>query len=167
MARTLRLAVLIGVLAALVIGTGTALAGPGGQGGPGGPGGKLLDSGMAGLPPAFVNPAGTTNKILLAGVAGAGHAWAIRDGHAKLDRNGHLDLHVHGLVLTPEGTNPVTSGKAVVSCNGGADLISSSTVPFDSKGDAHVNQVLALPAQCLAPTVFFTSAGGAWFAVSG
>jgi hypothetical protein len=161
MIRSLRLAILVGMLGALVLGTGTVLAGPG-------PGEKLIDSGMAGLPPAFVNPAGTTNKILLAGVAGAGHAWAIRDGHASLERDGHLDVHVHGLVLTPEGINPVTSGRAIVSCNGGADIVLSSVVSFNAKGDAHVHETVSLPSQCLAPVIFFGNASGAsWFAVSG
>jgi hypothetical protein len=167
MARTLRLAILIGVLAALVIGTGTVLAGPG----PGDPHGKLVDTSLAGLPASFVGK-------LLAGVTGAGHPWDIKDGHATLDRNGHLDLHVHGLVLShtdggpaTEGTNPVPSGRAIVSCNGGVgegNTVMSDVVPFSvPNGDAHVNQRLTLPSSCLAPTIFFGSASGAWFAVSG
>ena len=51
---------------------------------------------------------------------GAGHAWAIDEGTAKLFSDGRLKVNVEGLVLTPEGTNPVTTGRAVVSCNGGA-----------------------------------------------
>ena len=44
----------------------------------------------------------------------------------------------------------------------------SDVVPLSvPDGDAHVNQWLTLPSPCLAPVVFFTSAGGAWFAVSG
>jgi hypothetical protein len=167
MARTLRLAILIGVLAALVAGTGTVLAGPG----LGGPGGKLVDTSLAGLPATF------TGK-LLAGVTGAGHPWDIKEGHARLDRDGHLDLHVDGLVLShteggppTEGTNPIPSGRAVVSCNGGVgdgNIVMSGVVTFSvPNGDAHVNQRLALPAQCLAPTIFFGSTTGAWFAVSG
>jgi hypothetical protein len=79
-------------------------------------------------------------------------------------------VNVEGLVLTPEGTNPVATGRAVVSCNGGAtpaDIVMSDVVPLSiPDGDAHVNQWLTLPSPCLNPVVFFASAGGAWFAVT-
>jgi hypothetical protein len=154
MARTLRLAILTGVLAALVVGTGTVLADHGSDS-------KLIQSGMAGLPSTFVGKP-------LAGVNGAGHAWAIDEGSAKLTSDGQLILNVEGLVLSPEGNNPVTSGRAIVSCNGGANIILSAPVPFDAAGDAHVKAHLTLPSQCLAPTIFFgNGTGTAWFAVSG
>ena len=57
-----------------------------------------------------------------------------------------------------------------MSCNGGAtpaNIVSSAVVPLSiPDGDAHVNQWLTLPSPCLNPVIFFTSAGGAWFAVS-
>jgi len=152
MVRSIRLAVLIGLLAALVVGSGTVAAG----------GPKILDTRLAGLP---------TPRLVLAGVTGAGHAWAIADGNAKLFADGRLHVEVEGLVLTPEGTNPVGSGRAVVSCNGGAtpaDIVMSAVVPLSiPDGNAVVDQKLTLPSPCLAPTIFFASAGGAWFAVSG
>ena len=153
MARSFRLAVLTGLLAALVIGTGTVFARPGDNN-------KLIDSSLTGLPQTFVNQ-------FLDGVKGGGHAWTLQQGDAKLGRDGHIDLHVHGLVLFPEGNNPVTSGRAIVSCNGGSDIVQSGTVPFDAHGNAHVNQFVTLPRQCLAPVIFFTTASGAWLAVSG
>jgi hypothetical protein len=149
MLRSIRLALLIGLLAALVAGAGTVTAG----------GSKIVDTQLAGLP---------TPGLVLAGVRGAGHAWAIADGHAKLFTDGRLHVTVEGLVLTPEGINPVTSGRAVVSCNGGAEILMSDPVPFSVPGgDATVDTTLSLPSPCLAPTIFFTSPGGAWFAVSG
>ncbi|HEX5450997.1 MAG TPA: hypothetical protein VFW86_01290 [Candidatus Limnocylindrales bacterium] len=161
MARSFRIAILVGVLATLVVGVGAVAARPGH--------GRLVDTSLAGLPATF------TGK-LLAGVTGAGHPWDIQEGHARLDRDGQLELEVQGLVLShtaagvppTEGTNPIPTGRAVVSCNGGADIVMSDIVNFSvPTGDAEVDQKLALPSQCLAPTVFFTSAGGAWFAVSG
>jgi hypothetical protein len=156
-ARSLRLAVAIGLLAALVVASQVVAAGPG-RGRP------ILDANLAGLP---------TPGLVLAGVPGAGHAWAIRDDDAHLSADGRLDLHVRGLVLTGLLTNPIASGIAIVSCNGGADIVTSDSVPFSvPDGDAHVDQVLDLPASCLAPTVFFgipatSTAPAKWFAVSG
>ena len=155
MMRSLRLAVLVGILAALVVGTGTAVAGPGGSH-------KILDTRLVGL---------ATPGTVVAGVTGAGHAWAIDHGNAKLFSDGRVDLTVEGLVLTPEGINPVANGRVVVSCNGGGgagDIVQSGLVAFSTPdGDAHFNSTLTLPSTCLAPVIFFTSGGGAWFAVSG
>ncbi len=123
---------------------------------------KILQTRLVGLAVP-----GTT----IAGVKGAGHAWAIDKGTGKLFADGRLKVEVKGLVLTPEGTNPVTTGKAVVSCNGGAttaDIVSSTVVPLSVPGgNATVDQHVTLPSPCLAPVIFFTSATGAWFAVSG
>lgn len=154
MIRNLRLALVLGLLAVVVVGAGTASARPGGAH-------KILDTRLVGL---------AVPGTVVVGVTGAGHAWAIRDGNAKLFSDGRVDLHVHGLVLTPEGTNPVANGRVVVSCNGGGagNVVQSGLVPLSiPKGDAHFNSWLTLPSPCLAPVIFFTSPGGAWFAVSG
>ena len=154
MARSLRFAIATALLAGLVLGTGTVAAAKGGQH-------KILDVQLIGLAVPFT---------VIAGVTGAGHAWAIDEGNAKLFSDGRLLINVEGLVLTPEGINPVATGKGVVSCNGGAtaaDIVSSDIVPLSRPdGDAHINQTLTLPSPCLNPVIFFTSAGGGWFAVS-
>ena len=154
MIRTVRLAVALGLLAALVIGTGTVVARHGGPH-------KILDTRLVGLP---------TPGMVIAGVTGAGHAWSVKNGRAKLFADGRVDLHVHGLVLFPEGTQPAANVRVVVSCNGGGagNVIQSGLVPLSQpKGDAHFNARLTLPSPCLAPTIFVTSPGGTWFAVSG
>ena len=44
----------------------------------------------------------------------------------------------------------------------------SAPVPFSVPGgDARVKEKLMLPSPCFAPTIFFGSTGGKWFAVSG
>jgi len=95
---------------------------------------KVLDADMVGL---------AVPRTVIAGVTGAGHAWAIEEGNAKLFSDGRVLVNVEGLVLTPEGTNPVATGRAVVSCNGGAtaaDIVMSDVVPLSiPDGDAHVN----------------------------
>ena len=67
MVRSLRIAAALGLVASLVLGTGSVAAATGHH--------KIVDSGFIGLPSA---------GLVLAGVAGAGHAWAIADGNAKL-----------------------------------------------------------------------------------
>jgi hypothetical protein len=155
MPRSLRFAIAIALLAGLVLGTGSVAAAKGGNH-------KILDVPLIGL---------AVPHTVIAGVAGAGHAWAIDEGNGKLFSDGRLLINVEGLVLTPEGTNPVASGKGVVSCNGGAtaaDIVSSGVVPLSvPDGDAHINQWLTLPSPCLNPVIFFTSTGGGWFATSG
>ena len=155
MRRSLRFAIATALLAGLVLGTGTVSAAKGGNH-------KILDVPLTGLAVA---------RTVIAGVTGAGHAWALDEGNAKLFSDGRLLINVEGLVLFPEGTQPAPSGKGVVSCNGGAtpaDIVSSTVVPLSQPdGDAHVNQWLTLPSPCLNPVIFFTSTGGAWFATSG
>jgi hypothetical protein len=155
MVRSVRLAAATALLAAIVVGTGTAVAGPD-------HGRKIIDTRLVGIPVA--------GQVLL-GVTGGGRPWTIEKGKAKLFEDGFIDLEVRGLVLGPgganEGTNPIALGRAIVVCNGG-DKIMSATVPFSVPGgDAEVEAQLALPSPCLAPVIFFGSAGGSWFAVSG
>jgi hypothetical protein len=154
MVRTFRLAIATALLAAVVVGAGPVSAGPDhGQ--------KVIDTRLVGIPVA---------GQVIVGVNGAGRSWTLEKGKAKLFSDGFLELEVRGLVLGPganEGINPVTTGRAIVVCNG-VDKIMSDTVPFSvPDGDAVVEAHLALTSPCLAPVIFFTSAGGAWFAVSG
>ncbi|OGO51762.1 MAG: hypothetical protein A2Z32_10255 [Chloroflexi bacterium RBG_16_69_14] len=156
MVRSLRLAAAIALLAALVVGTGTVAADPGDHGR------KIIDTRLVGIPVA--------GQVLL-GVNGGGRPWTIEKGKARLFEDGFLELEVRGLVLGPgganEGINPIAVGRAIVVCNG-VDKIMSATVPFSVPGgDAEVEAQLALPSPCLAPVIFFGSAGGSWFAVSG
>jgi hypothetical protein len=155
MVRSRRLAAALGLLAVLALGSGSVAADSNGHGG------KILDTTLAGIPVA--------GQVLL-GVPGGGRPWTLVRGDAKLWADGSIDLKVHGLLLGPggtnEGTNPVTLGRAIVVCNG-VDKVLSETVPFDADGDARVKTTLTLPSPCLAPVIFFGSAGGSWFAVSG
>jgi len=154
MARVLRFGVALSLLAVLTVGAGSVAADAGGNH-------KVFDENMVGLP---------APNVVVAGVTGAGHAWAIEHGNAKIFSDGRVLVNVEGLVLTPEGNNPVATGRAVVSCNGGAtaaDIVMSDIVPFSvPDGDAHVNQWLTLPSPCADPVVFFTNAAGRWFAVT-
>ena len=159
MARTLRLAVAIGLLAVLIVGTGTVAADRGGPE-------KILDTRLVGVP---------SPPVTVLGVNGAGAPWTTDNSNAKLFSDGRLVLHIHHLVFAAgpnEGRNTVAQGRATVVCNGNAnpatDRVNSDPIAFSiPHGNAEFNASLTLPSPCFAPVVFFTSLNGNWFAVSG
>jgi hypothetical protein len=147
----LRLAISTIVLGALVFGTVAATI----AGGP-----KVLDARMTGIP---------TAGLTLHGIAGGGIPWVIDEGRAKLFADGRLEVDVEGLVLASNGTNPVPTGRAIVTCS--SEVVArTDAVPFSPTGDAQVATRVDLPETCLAPAVFFagiTANGDRWFAVTG
>jgi hypothetical protein len=152
MLRSLRLALSTVALAALLLGTVSSTV----AGGP-----KILDARLTGIP---------TGGLVLHGLTGGGAPWVIDAGKAKLFADGRLEVEVQGLVLVSNGTNPIATGRAIVTCSSVA-VASSGAMPFSPQGDASVVTRLDLPADCLAPAVFFAgiTATGAdrWLAVSG
>jgi hypothetical protein len=149
MARSIRMALTLVALAALTVGV-VSNAAAGGR--------KVLDATMTGLP---------VPGTVIAGITGAGAPWVIDQGHAQLFADGRIHVDVEGLVIPGRvPPNPVDFGKAVVSCNG-VFADDTALVPFSDEGDATVDDVVTLPAQCLGVTVFFTSPTGGWFAVTG
>ncbi len=129
---------------------------------------------MVGLPQAFT---GTQNPIR--GINGGGLPWTISSGSGELKSNGELEVEVQGLVLAAgpnTGSNPITSFRAIVSClKSDATIENVMTDPFPATtgpastggGDASIEASLTLPQPCIAPIVFVTSPGGAWFAATG
>jgi hypothetical protein len=148
MVRRVRFVVAAGLIAAVALtSASSALAS----------GRKVFDSSMVGIP---------TGGLVVDGLTGGGVPWVIDEGRATLTADGRLHVEVQGLVLASAGTNPVTSGRAVVACDGVA-VAFTDTVPFSSTGDAEVNATVSLPSPCLDLAVFFTSASNRWFAVTG
>jgi hypothetical protein len=148
MSRSLRLAAASALLAVLV--SSGVVAGDSG-------GAKLLDAGMVGIP---------TGGLVVHGITGGGVPWSIDKGSAKVYADGRISVTVKGLVLTSTGVNPAATGHAVLTCSG-AFAARTDDVPFSPAGDAQVDAVIDLPQPCFAPAVFFTNAGGRWFAVTG
>jgi hypothetical protein len=148
MARSIRLALALTALLALTLGA-VSNASAGGQ--------KIFDSTMAAM---------TTPGQVIDGVTAAGAPWSIDEGKATLFANGRVHVEVEGLIVTALGRNPATTGKVRISCNG-APVAETATVPFSSAGNAEVDAVVTLPTPCFGPSIFFTSAGGSWFAVTG
>lgn len=117
------------------------------------------------------------------GVVGGGLPWVIDKGEIKLSDQGDLEVDVEGLIIDPTadspnaGTNPIASFKAIVSClsvnaSNEADIVNVETNTYPATtgpgaGDSKFAETLDLPDPCIAPIVFVTSPGGAWFAATG
>jgi hypothetical protein len=129
---------------------------------------------MVGVPTAFT---GTQNPIR--GINGGGIPWMISSGRGELTSSGHLEINVQGLVLAAgpnSGSNPIASFRAIVSClksdatpqNILTDSFPATLGPASTGGgNAKIETNLSLPNPCIAPIVFVTSPGGAWFAATG
>jgi hypothetical protein len=123
---------------------------------------------------------GSANPIRT--VPGGGLPWMISAGTGSLKSDGHLLVHVRGLVLADQppvppalqGTNPIPDFRAVVSCQsigaGGTATVtnvSTAQFPASTAGNSDINATVSLPHPCIAPIVFVTSPGGMWFAATG
>lgn len=129
---------------------------------------------MVGVPPLLT---GTQNPIR--GINGGGLPWTLTSASGELKASGRLEVKVKGLVFAAgpnTGANTVPSFRAIVSCLGSDGSVQNvMTDPFPATtgpaslggGDAKIETTIALPQPCIAPIVFVTSPGGAWFAVTG
>ena len=124
---------------------------------------------------------GTANPIRT--VPGGGLPWIITAGTGSLTRDGHVLIHVRGLVLADQppvppslqGTNPVPDFVAIVSCQtigaGGTATITNvrtGQFPASTAGNADINARVRLPQPCIAPIVFvFGAPNVGWFAATG
>jgi hypothetical protein len=164
MKRTSSVSLLIVALLAVSLVTGVGAKEP-----------KILEfDSMVGVPPAL-----TGTQAPIRGVNGGGLPWEIDAASGELTADGHLEIDVRGLVFAAGpnvGRNTVTSFRATVSCLTDAGAIANvttgtfpATLGFaaDGGGNAQIEADVALPQPCLAPIVFVTSPGGAWFAVIG
>jgi len=154
-------------LAALLVVAPAALAGD-----------KVLEfESMAGVVRPYT---GAANAIR--GVNGGGLPWVIRVGKGEVKADGRIEVKVRGLVLADDPAvpparrlvNPIPNFRAVVSClsvdaAGLAVTVNVTTgdFPATTGGDSEIEAALELPSPCIAPIVFVTSPGGAWFAATG
>ena len=131
---------------------------------------------MAGVVRPFTGPANA-----IRGVPGGGLPWTVAEAEGELRTDGRIEVRVRGLVLAEgprAGTNPITAFKAIVSCltattDAAGNLAvatvnrSTNTFPATATGDSIIEDVVSLPAPCIAPIVFVTSPTGAWFSATG
>lgn len=129
---------------------------------------------MTGLPPAF-----TGTQAPIRGINGGGLPWAIGPSFGELKADGTLEINVQGLVFAAgpnTGKNTVASFRAIVSClksDGTTQNLITDPFPAtqglasEGGGNASIEATLDLPEPCIAPLIFVTSPGGAWFATTG
>lgn len=140
---------------------------------------------FVGVPPEYT---GTTSPIR--GVNGGGLPWVVASAEAKLSASSVLDVEVKGLVFDPRdptviarglaGRNTVAAFRAILSCqsigaDGRAAVVNVPTAAFpatlglasEGGGNAHIVEQIVVPTPCIAPIVFVTNPGLAWFAASG
>ncbi len=118
---------------------------------------------------------GPTVEPTIAGIAPGGQPWVLKSGHASLSRNGQLEVSVEGLLFGPNAapglpgtTGPLKVVGASVVCSNGPVIVTTDTVTFTPKGDAHIHQRVSLPAQCVGPIVLIRANGtGPWLAATG
>ena len=134
---------------------------------------------MVGVPRPYTV---ATNAIR--GVPGGGLPWVVDSAKGELRVDGRLEVEVEGLVIDPAdpaaiaagvaGTNPVPNFMAIVSClskDAGGNAITANVqtglFPADAAGNSEIEDTVSLPEPCIAPIVFVTNPGGAWFAATG
>lgn len=125
-----------------------------------------------------VQPPFTGSANPIRGINGGGLPWVIGEGELQVRADGRVHMEVEGLVIDPTetavpaiaGINPVTAFAVVVSClhaDGTWTNVLSASTPANTAGDVELNTMVALPADCMSPIAFVTTAnGGAWFARS-
>jgi hypothetical protein len=161
-----------GIIAAVATGTGVAVLGLTFAGAVGAGNGTMLEFNvMVGVPSAYTNA-----QHPIRGINGGGVPWVIASGKGELSAGGDLEVKVTGLVLASSGSNPISSFKAIVSCqdgSGGVTNVTTAAFPATTGlataggGNAKFEGQLSLPQPCIAPIVFVTSPGSAWFASTG
>jgi len=131
---------------------------------------------MVGLPAGLT---GAQSQVPLRGINGGGLPWMLADASGELRANGHLEITVEGLVLAAganTGSNPIASFRGMVSCITSTGAVANIlTDPFPATtgaataggGNATIEADLVIPQPCIAPIIFVTSPGGAWFAATG
>jgi hypothetical protein len=165
--RALSFAVLLVVLAALVgMQASAAIAKSGDK-----PRQLLGWQTMVGVPEAF-----TDTQAPIRGINGGGIPWTLTAARGELSTTGELEITVDGLVLATTLSNPIASFRATVSClaaDGPVQNVQTAAFPATTGlastggGDSTIEAQVSLPDPCIAPIVFVTSPGGAWFASTG
>ncbi|HEY2775967.1 MAG TPA: hypothetical protein VGK20_18145 [Candidatus Binatia bacterium] len=134
---------------------------------------------MYGVDGPFVGP-----NHPVRGIPGDEAPWAIGDGtNGELDSDGHLVVHVRGLVFANvpsvppnlRGINDAADFRAVVSCLTeksetavGHKHVTTQGFPATSTGNADIDTMVTLPDQCIAPVIFILPGDERkWFAVTG
>jgi hypothetical protein len=131
---------------------------------------------MVGVPAGLT---GAASQPVLRGIRGGGLPWVLASAHGELTTGGKLEIEVQGLVLAAganTGSNPAAVFRGLVSCLGSdgsphnilTEAFPATTGPASAGGgNAKIETSVDLPDTCIAPIIFVTNDGGAWFAATG
>ncbi len=163
-----RRAVAILSAAALAGSATTAVSAVGNEGGgehEGHRGATLLDTSLAPSVPS--DPA-------LNGAHAGGAPWVLRQGEARLRRDGRLRVRIRGLVIPTAPGNgtpgPVMTVSASLYCGAATTAVGTTpSVPISRGGNADIDGHVSVPAKCLAPTVLIhpNDMAGVYIAANG
>jgi len=127
--------------------------------------GILLDTSLAPSVPS---------DPMLNGATAGGAPWVLRNGEARLRRDGRLRVEIRGLVIPVAPGNgtpgPVTTVNASLYCGASTTPAGSTpSAPISRRGNAELAGSITVPAKCLAPTVLIHPNGStaAYIAASG
>ena len=109
------------------------------------------------------------------GVRGDYESWVVGSANGSLTADGHLTMHVRGIIFGSGAPNDEPTFRGLVSClsddgHGAVSTVNVATVPFPatSTGDSDIDTTVPLPKQCVAPILFVLSGSeDVWFAVTG
>jgi hypothetical protein len=110
-------------------------------------------------------------------VPSCGKAWKLVSGEAELEKDGELEVEVHGLVLndastgdangTPDGVDGVA---AAVVC-GGKVAAQTDVAPLSKEGNAKIERTVAVPGDCANLVIVvrerYQGKIGGWLAATG
>ena len=125
---------------------------------------------MYGVDGGFV---GDANPIR--GTIGDEAAWKLTSARGFLGTDGHLQIHVRGLIFGDGSPNDEPTFRGRVSCltedpSGATPNVDVTTdgFPANAEGDSDIDAQLTLPSPCVAPIVFILAGSeDKWFAVTG
>ena len=109
---------------------------------------------------------GSMPGLAIGGVPSGGLPWVVRQGEASVSSSGRIQVEVQGLLIGPPApanllgtTATVGMVGATLVCggSGGTPVPVADTAitpaPLSTLGNAHIDQVVTLPAMCFAPVV--------------
>src|SRR5262249_6358106 len=108
------------------------------------------------------------------GVIGDEAPWILSSAKGELAANGHLVIHVRGLVF-PTAPNDEAQFRGAVTCHTqnvdhvvSTAVVKSEGFAATTSGDSDIDATLTLPSPCIAPAIFVLAGSeDKWFSVTG
>ena len=126
---------------------------------------------MYGVDGPFLDPANA-----IRGIVGDEDAWKLDSARGFLTTDGHLSIHVRGLIFGDGRANDESAFRGAVSClteNEDAGTTPAAKVitegfPATPSGDSDIEAHVTLPNPCVAPVIFvLAESEEKWFSVTG